>query len=240
MKPITARENARSTLSQSSRKASVLLSLLVAAALMVGCKRTDAADDSLGPGESAKWNDSNFDVLGVGVYNYTDYGIYDLFLLPPDKNDLEFAAQASGGQPVRRGKDKWALEGASGANLAWDYRWTTPRKFKVWWFRIVDKEANHAAGGKYDKYTMKETQPGSAWCEGEIEITRGPVKGKGEDLILHFYPDGHIEGAFEQVTGPVSRVDIKKRDELPVLKDRPCLKEIPNPYFGKKRPIQMN
>jgi len=221
-------------------KTSVLLSLLVAAALMVGCKKTDAADDGLGPGEHAKWNDSNFDMLGVGAYNYTDYDIYNVYLLPPDKNDLQFAATGHGARSIPRDEEKWALEGASGANLAWDYRWTTPRKFKVWWFRIVNMEAYHASGGKYDKYTMKETDPGAAWCESEIVVARGPVKGKGEDLILHFYPDGHIEGAFEQVTGPVSTVDIKKRDELPVLKDRPCLKEIPNPYFGKKKPTQMN
>jgi len=237
---MSARENARSTLSRSSRKTSVLLSLLVVAALMVGCKKTDAADDSLGPGEHAKWNDSNFDVLSVGVYNYTDYGIYDLFLLPPDKNDLEFAAQASGGRAIPRDEDEWALEGASGANLAWDYRWTTPRKFKVWWFRIVDEAAFHASGSKYDKYAMKETVAGAAWCEGEIVVTRGPVKGKSSYLILHFYPDGRIEGDMQSFSDLDPKVDIKKRDELPILKDRPCLKEIPNPYFGKKKPTQMN
>jgi len=220
-------------------KTSVLLSLLVAAALMVGCKKTDAADDGLGPGEHAKWNDSNFEIIGAGAYNYTDYDIYDVFVLPPDKNDIKFAADTHGGRAVPRGDDRWELT-AGGASFAWDYRWTTPRKFKVWWFRIFDEEANHASGGKYDKYTMKETQPGSAWCEGEIEVLHPPVPGRGGELIIHYYPDGHIEGDVDHSTEDASKVDIKKRDELPVLKDRPCLKEIPNPYFGKKKPTQMN
>jgi hypothetical protein len=216
-----------------------IVSLLLSCVLLVGCKKA-APDESLAPGELAKWNDSNVDIISVGAYNYTDYDIYDVFLLPPDKSDLSFAASGHGARAIPRDEDRWALGGASGANLAWDYRWTTPRKFKVWWFRIVDKNAYSASGGNYDKYTMKETRPGAAWCEGEIDVARGPTKGMGSDLILHFYPDGRVEGDVEIVTGPVARVDIRKRDELPVLTDRPCLKEVPNPYFGKKKPIQMN
>jgi len=212
--------------------------LVLVSTLLSACGKDSLEKDSLGPGEIDKWNDPNIDIIGVGAYNYTDYDIYDVFILPPDKNDLKYAAGGHGAQAAPHSAERWGYEGG-GAKLAWDYRWTVPRKFKVWWFRIVDMKAHVAAGRKYDKYTMKETSPGAAWCEGEIEVAHAPVLGRGGDLVIHYYPDGHIEGDVIDIDGDVSRVDIKKRNELPVLKDRACLKEVPNPYFGKKKPTAM-
>jgi hypothetical protein len=58
-------------------------------------------------------------------------------------------------------------------------------------------------------------------------------------LIIHFFPDGRIEGDVDHGTGDVSRVDIKKRAEQKALIGRPCLKQIDNPYFGKNKPVDM-
>lgn len=221
-------------------KTTAMVLLLSSCALVLGCKRNGSGDESHGPDELLGLNDANIDVISVGAYNYTDYDIYDVFLLPPDKHDIRFAASASGSSAIPRDENEWSMAGGAGADLAWDYRWKLPRKFKIWWFRIVDKEAFSATGHKYDKYTMKETQPGAAWCEGQIDVVHGADRNRGSDLILHFYPDGHVEGDIEIVSGPVSRVDIRKRDELPVLTKKPCLKEVSNPYFGKKKPIAMH
>lgn len=221
-------------------KRSFVLLFFLVSSLLGACDKGSLEKDSLGPGELDKWNDPNIDIIGVGAYNYTDYDIYDVFILPPDKSDLKFAADGSGQQAAPRGSERWGLGGASGANLAWDYRWSTPRKFRVWWFRITDMKAYSASAREYDKYTMKETHPGTAWCEGEIEVAHPPVRGRGGDLVIHYYPDGHIEGDIIEIDGDMSRVDIQKRDQLPVLKDRACLKEVPNPYFGKKKPIAWN
>jgi len=220
-------------------KTRVLLLLLVVVALMGGCQKAGSADETLGPGDLAKWNDPRFEIIGVGMYNYTSYDIFGLLILPPDKNSIEFAAHGFGSRATPRNAVEWVPSGG-GASLAWDIRWTAPRKFKVWWFRVVDAEAYHKSGGGYDKYTMKHTEPGAAWCEGEIEVTRAPASNKIAGLTVHIYPDGHIEGDVVASSEDLPRVDIKRRDELPILRDRPCLKEVPNPYFGRKKPIQMN
>ena len=109
--------------------------LAVAVAVLGACGQGRHGNAGIGPGQVEKWNDPNFDIIGVGAYNYTDHDIYDVFILPPDKNDIEFAANASGAPTTRRGAERWGLHGASGANLAWDYRWATPKRFKVRWFR---------------------------------------------------------------------------------------------------------
>ena len=213
--------------------------MALAIALTAACSQERHESAGIAPGEIKKWNDPNFDIIGVGAYNYTDHDIYDVFILPPDKNDIAFAADASGAPATRRGAQRWGLHGASGANLAWDHRWATPKQFKVWWFRIVDKDAYSASAGKYDPYSTKSTIPGGAWCEGTLTVAHAPVRGRGGDLVIHYYPDGHIEGDVMEVEGDASRVSIQDRDRLPTLQDRPCVKEIANPYYGKKKPTAM-
>ena len=114
-----------------------------------------------------------------------------------------------------------------------------PKKFKVWWFRVVDKSAYAAAGNKYDKYTTKETRPGAAWCEGEIAVQRPPAPGKVSYLVLHYFPDGHVEGDIEYSGEVKTRVPIASRGDLPVLNGQGCLQEVPNPFYGKKKPTPM-
>lgn len=102
------------------------------------------------------------------------------------------------------------------------------RKFKVWWERVVDKRALEASSPDYDEYTHRETRPGMAWCEGEITITRSPVKGKSGGIVLHFFPDGHVEGDMNfQVDGPDPKVALSMRDEQRKLTGRACLKKFP-------------
>ena len=220
-------------------KKRLALLLTLTGFLLGGCLRSTSEKEGLGPGEVDKWNDPNFGIIDVGAYNYTDYDIYDVFILPPDKSDIKFAADASGHRAVPHGAERWAYGGGS-PNFAWDYRWSIPKKFKVWWLRIVDMKAFTDSGNKYNKYTMKSTEPGAAWCEGEINVEHAPSRDRNSNLIIHYYPDGHIEGDVVSSEGDASKVDIKKRDKLPVLKGRVCLREVPNPYFGKTKPIDMN
>ncbi|MCA8281619.1 DUF3304 domain-containing protein [Burkholderia cepacia] len=207
------------------------------------CSKTsgDAEKESLAPGEANKWSDPNYDVITAGSFNYTDYDIYGVYLLPPDKNSLDDAASADGASATPRNATRWTGGGGQRPSLAWDLRWTTPRKFKVWWERVVDKRALEASSPDYDEYTHRETRPGMAWCEGEITITRSPVKGKSGGIVLHFFPDGHVEGDMNfQVDGPDPKVAISMRDEQRKLTGRACLKEIPNPFYGRKKPAQWN
>ncbi|MDR2853473.1 MAG: DUF3304 domain-containing protein [Burkholderiaceae bacterium] len=222
--------------------------LLVASMLLLAAcdPMSKIEKESLGPGESAKWSDTdNFDIIGVGSYNYTDYDIYGVYLLPPDKNSLDYAAYGIGASATRRDATYWSGGGGGNAGLAWDFRWTTPKKFKVWWERVADKNIFDAYARSdspgYDPYTNKNPGPGIAWCEGEITITRPPIKDRVSDLILHFFPDGHVEG--DIIIGEdqqLAKVTLSKRDEQPKLTGHACLKEIQNPFYGRKKPIDIN
>ena len=222
-----------------SRLATSLPMMALTIVLISACRQDRHESESIAPGEIEKWNDPNLEIIGIGAYNYTDHDIYDVFILPPDKNDIAFAAAGSGGRTAPRNAEQWRLNGAASPNLAWDYRWTTPKKFKVWWFRVVDMKRYAAVGRAYDRFTMKATMPGTAWCEGEIVIAHAPVRHHDDNMLLHFYPDGHVEGDVVDIEGDASRVDFNKRNDLPRLEDRPCLKEVSNPYFGKKKQIEM-
>ncbi|MDR2853475.1 MAG: DUF3304 domain-containing protein [Burkholderiaceae bacterium] len=204
--------------------------------------------ESLGPGESAKWSDAdNFDIISVTSYNYTDYDIYDVYLLPPDKNSLDYAADGTGARATRRDEKRWRGGGLGGrAALAWDFQWATPKKLKVWWLRVADKKIFDAFGNsdaalKYDRYTDKNSMPGTAWCEGEITVTRPPIKDKISGIVLHFFADGHVDGDmnFRAEQSP-PKIELSKRDEQPELTVRACLKEISNPFYGRKKPIAIN
>ncbi|WP_257128009.1 hypothetical protein [Burkholderia sp. MSMB1835] len=78
-----------------------------------------------------------------------------------------------------------------------------------------------------------------AWCEGEIAIARPPVTGKSGGIVLHFFPDGRVEGDMDcGVDGPDPKAALSKRDARRKLTDRACLKEIPSPFHGRKKPPQ--
>jgi hypothetical protein len=111
---------------------------------------------------------------------------------------------------------------------------------------------NDAGVDPFEPHTSKQTRPGSAWCEYEVEIreTYGERYGVGpypnmvrNELFLHFYPDGTVEAhlgiEFNGDVPVIWRTDIAKRDQLPVLKDRACLREVANPVYGKPKPIDM-
>jgi hypothetical protein len=218
--------------------------------LLGGCKKTaetTSVDDGVGTGNLATWNDPNFEIITVGAYNYTDYDIYDIYLLPLDKNDIKYAGSRSGVQATQRSEKVWNAS-SSGPALAWDLRWKAPHKFKIWWLRSFDKKLEKESDNNYDMYTNPKAQPGSAWCEGEVEIKEEfiPLRSDTQTMIrknmtLYFYPDGIVKGHLLEYgrtadETPVEPVDITKRDELPALKGRACIKEVPNPYYGKPRP----
>lgn len=224
---------------------------------VAGCTNNSAEGDSVSPGEHKKWQSSNFEILPIGAYNYTDYDIYGLYLMPVDKNSIMFAAEAGVREAQPRSAKHWEM-GSSGPALAWNRRWKSPHKFKIWWHRVFNKEMFRRSGpfpkggdmfDPYDPYTTKETRPGSAWCEGEVEIKEQFGEPYGppfpnltrSELVLYFYPNGTVKGSLEfgGFEG-IKLFDIIKRSELPVLKDRACIKEVPNPLFGKPKPRRIN
>jgi hypothetical protein len=205
--------------------------------MLGACGDSSTEMKGLSPETNKQWSDPNYMIIGVGAYNYTDYDIYNVYVLPKGGNDIRYAALGTGQRAAPKDAMRWDVEGPFGANLVWDLRWSTPRKFKVWWFRVVDASVYSASAGKYDKYASRETHPGAAWCEGEITVTHPPTKSNGGDLIIHFFPDGHIEGDVAEISGnDASRMNIGERGRYLGVQDRACIKEIANPYFGKKKP----
>lgn len=215
--------------------------LSVLAFFAAGCSKAESGSESLGTGETAKWNDPNYEIIKAGSYNYSDYDIYRVYLLPPNQGNLDDAASVDGARATPRTQNYWSGGKGSRPSLAWDFRWKTPKKFKVWWERVVDKRAMEASSPNYDEYTHRETQPGMAWCEGEITITRPPIKDKDGNVLLHFFPDGRVAGDMDFSLGRApTKVELSRRDDQPKLTDRACVKEIPNPFYGRKKPAQWN
>jgi hypothetical protein len=226
--------------------------------ILVGC----AKEESFSTGDDSKWNDPNFKIIHVSAYNYTDYEIGRTYLLPPKVNDIANAAMIGGAEMTKPDAARWVLSGGNSPDLAWDLRWHPPVKLKIWWLRIVDEKlydqyAPYPKNGNmfdpFDPYTNKQTRPGSAWCEYEIEVVEkfGEKYGKvphlnmmRDELVLYFHLDGTVTGHLEfdieaDATYPY-RLDIAQRNQRPKLKQGACLKEIPNPLYGKRKPIIMN
>lgn len=125
------------------------------------------------------------------------------------------------------------------------------KRYKIWWQRVVDPVA-YAAANHYDAYTTRATQPGTAWCEAIVTLNKPlpPIPGH---FVLHFYPDGRVEGDVSALKHDPSRDPTyspldnaeeprhteRDRPTLKTLRGAPCIKEVPNPYFGTKRPVRM-
>jgi hypothetical protein len=214
----------------------VIVIAFVALAGIQEYKARKAEAESLSPGELRKWNDPNYEIIPAGLINYTDYGIGPVYLLPLDTNDIDDAIFIDSVSATQPGAERWAGGSNGRPTIAWDFRWELPKKFKVWWFRIVDEEAARAAHEGYDRYTMRETRPGGAWCEAEISVHGHPSKEKSSSLLLSFYPDGHVEGEIDDPIARSARPGIDKRNVLPRLAGQACMREIPNPFYGKTRP----
>lgn len=223
-----------------------------------GCGQNKMERESYGTGETEKWKNPNFRIIGVGSYNYTDYDIYGVYLLPINKSDIDFAAIGIGRRATAAQAIRWDGGHGGNAGLAWDLRWKSPKQFKVWWERVVDMDLYRRSlpyakdGGlydPYDPYTTRQTRPGLAWCEYVVEIKErfgepfGPpyTQRRRDEVVLYFFPDGTVRGHLEFAgDSEVEKVNIATRNQLPKLTDRPCLKEVANPFFGKKRPIGIN
>jgi hypothetical protein len=238
----------------------ILLILFFIGLPLLGC---DVKEDIYAkPRKSDGWmGDPNFFSVTVDAYNYTNNQIVGIYILQPQKNDINGAGSTSGQQVTPNGEEKWRGTGISGS-VAWSNVWKPPYKFKIWWEHVFDKNLDKKSGSypkgggmfdPYDPYTTKQTRPGTAWCEYEIEIKEtynepygDPFPGRFRDnLNLYFYPDGTVRGHLV-FSGEYSddknppREDIKRRGELPVLQGKPCIKEVPNPYYGKPKPITIN
>jgi hypothetical protein len=237
----------------------VLLMLAMGMATLIwGCD-ADKSNQPAAKKPIDSFGDANFDVISVGAYNYTTNQILGIYILPPDKNDINDAGRTSGRQGTPIGAEKWSGSFGSGADLAWDKRWKAPYKFKIWWENVFDRELDQKSGpypkgggmvDPYDPYTSKRTRPGTAWCEYEIEVKETYMEPYGPpfpgrfrtDFNLYFYPNGTVRGHLLMLDkdGDFAGEDIANRGQLPVLKDKPCIKEIPNPLHGKPKSMTVN
>ncbi|WP_197034895.1 DUF3304 domain-containing protein [Herbaspirillum sp. RV1423] len=222
----------------------IAVGILLASTLAIGgCSNLGGCDSLALCDDFSKVNDPNFKIITAGVVNYTTHSVGRVHLLPLNKNDIDDGAIIGVAARTPMNANEWSTGGGGMPALAWDFRWKLPKKFKVWWTvihddKLYDASKTYMKDGKpfdpYDPYITKETRPGLVWCEAEVEIKHPVIKDRSSKLALYFYPDGHVEGDIGGI--PMSKLDIQKRSELPVS-DKPCAKEISNPYYGKKKPV---
>jgi hypothetical protein len=238
----------------------LVLLMLYIGGLLLGC---DVRENIYAkPRKSDGWmGDPNFHGVSIEkVHNYTTNQILGIYILQPDKNNIDDAGSSSGQQATPIGEKEWRSVGVSGG-LAWGNQWKPPYKFKIWWENVFDKELDKKSGpypkdggmfDPYDPYITKQTRPGTAWCEYEIEVTEtynepygDPFPGRFRKIFnLYFYPNGTVQGHLlmggEDRERDFKGEDIANRDQLPVLKGQPCIKEVPNPLYGKPKPVTIN
>lgn len=207
--------------------------LLVSVALTIStaCKQESKSDD-LGGSAVDKISNSAFEVVNVGIYNYTRNDIYAVYLLNPGSIDIDRSNPALGSLAAKDDVANWP--GVALTTLAWDWRWHIPKHFNLVWLNVFDRQKFESAKD-YNQYRSRDTAPGSAWCQLDITIETSPEKGKGNLFLLHFFPDGHVTTSRVDVF-PLPVADFKNRADLPVLSGSPCVHTIPNPMFGKQEP----
>ncbi len=213
-------------------RATKWLLLSIALAMLPACKegrtgsnlKTPAVDQIRNPG---------YEVVNVGIYNYTHGDVYDVFILDPGSDDIDSGLHAGGSLAASKDATHWPGIGIT-ATLAWDWRWRLPKRFSLVWLNVFDPKTYESVA-KYDAYKTQETAAGSAWCRVDVTIDVAPEKGKGNLYLLHFFPDGHVATTRVEEF-PVPITDFAKRDGLPSLKGAPCLRTVPNPKFGKQEP----
>lgn len=180
-----------------------------------------------------------YQTMRILSHSYLGYDFYGAFLLPITSNRLEDALPIPSVQATRE-SGQWGGSQANGW-FTWDSRWHVPKQLKVWYERTVEKESNQRSEG-YDKYSERRSAPGRVWCETTVTIHTPPPADPGY-LILHFYPDGHVEGeisALKNIEAEAPRYTAQNRGDLAQLVGKPCKKQIDNPYYGTKRPVQIN
>jgi hypothetical protein len=213
-----------------------LISVLSIASILVGCK--DRYEGRLlNPDDTKLHSDKKrFKSLNLHTISYLDKRVYGAYILPAEKNQLAYSINIPSIY-IYQTQEDWGY-GANGNDFYWDRKWKTPKQFKVWWFLEVDAEL-FKKNNKYDDRTNKETQPGAAWCEAIITINE-PPSWDDEEFAFTFYPDGHVEAEIRKFIKDQklkSKYTFATNHLLPVLKDKPCLHEIPNPFYGLKKPI---
>ncbi len=216
------------------------------------CSLFDPYTDGHAPGWGAGVIEDNvrYQAVDALVISYLDYSILDIhmLLLPNEKLAFRYALELPSIH-TSQSEEKWGGISSKSLAIAWDGTWPANKRFKIWWQRLVDQVAYDAAGGSYDKYTMIAAQPGTAWCEAVVTFNK-PLPADPGHLIFHFYPNGKIDTDISvQKRGleadlvnaaEVPRFTKRNRAQLATLKNAPCLKQIANPYYGTRRPLDQH
>ena len=209
-----------------------------------------------GHGSSLIKDKARYTAVSSMIVSYVDYPIFDVRLLLSEDQSTAFRdAIILPSVFPDNATANWVTKRASdgmGGDIAWDRTWPITKTYRIWWNRVVDPVA-FASVNSYDRYTSRRSQPGTAWCEAIVVLNK-PLPAIPGHFVLHFYPDGHIEADISAMHHDPSRdppyrlLDTAESPRnaqhevrsLQGLKGRPCIKEIPNPYFGEVRPIKMD
>lgn len=207
---------------------------------------------------------SRYEAVDTMTISYVDYELPEVHLLLLSNDEIAFKYSLRLPAIYHDKNNKWGgIEFSNGGNtggsqIAWDRNWPLQKQYKIWWQRVVDADL-YSKRGQYDQYTSKSAEPGTTWCEAVITLNKPLPKTPGH-FIIHFYPDGHIEGDLSTIiedplwkddpwniskykvlnNAEKPRFTFEERTKLTSLVDKPCIKQIPNPYYGLPKPIQMN
>lgn len=234
----------------------VIFSIVLLSALSVACSKNNGqSENPPGWGSALIKDEKRYAAVPSLIISYVDYPIFDIHLLLSADNETAFRDSITlpsvfPDADTHYWGGKRYSDGGPGT-IAWDRTWSDTKQYKIWWRRVVDPVA-FAASTTYDAYTTRASQPGTAWCEAIVVLNK-PLPQTPGHFVLHFYPDGRVESDLSALThdpaydppyrhldnAEDSRHTRQERNALSTLRGVPCIREIPNPYFGLQRPVRM-
>ena len=236
---------------------STIFAVVLLAAFATACsERITNSAIPPGHGSSLIKDKVRYTAVSSMIISYVNYPIFDVrLLLSEDRRTAfrdaiilpsVFPDNATGNWVTKR------VSNGMGGDIAWDRTWPVTKSYRIWWNRVVDPVA-FASANSYDRYTSQRSQPGTVWCEAIVVLNK-PLPAIPGHFVLHFYSDGHVEADISAQhhdpsrdppyrlldTAESPRNSQREVRSLKGLEGRPCIKEIPNPYFGEVRPIKID
>lgn len=200
---------------------------------LAGCDRGSSHEDDLK------------DAIMTSAFNYTDYDFIKIYYQDAAAPSNILRSSAGGSTYVREGA---TTELGSGVTVHSEqsiccFRWVATGSadivLRVKWLAVFDRAKYEHAAVRTDERSLKESLPGSQWCESLVTLA-SPHADSPDMLSVHFLPDGSLQayaGKFgqESVIGPLKASYVLAH--TPFSRAVVCKSPIANPFYKIPRPL---
>lgn len=175
--------------------------ILCLALSVLGCDRQGTSGDELK------------NSVMTSAFNYTDYDFINIYYQDATAPPNILRSSAGGSAYVREGSTTKLDSGVTVHSeqsiccFKWDAKRSVNVVLRVKWLAVFDRAKYERAVVRTDERSLKESLPGSQWCEALVTLTK-PYPEDPDMISVHFLPDGSLQayaGKYgqEYVIGPL-------------------------------------